>query len=278
MRLVVNGGRQDSAMQAAAAQLRTIFALPPKLVTSLDGRSVAVYPQEAQAIWAYRIPNWHPLPVFQAYSAYTPKLDRLNADALASATGPEAVLLQTVDATDGRFSAFESPAAVVSLLCNYRTERDSTKWAVLGRISNRCGPERLMATVRTRFNDTLRVPPAPSPDSLVIAKVQGTEVHGIELLRELLLRPYKRFAVLNGSQVGRLVPDTAPEGLLMRAPRWVYPHQLSARPNTKTLRIFKEGDLSDRSTLTVSFYAVPVTGGPVAKARPSPAGPARQRP
>ncbi|HEX5268916.1 MAG TPA: hypothetical protein VFW33_00450, partial [Gemmataceae bacterium] len=63
--------------------------------------------------------NWHPRPVFQSYSAYTPALLRRNADFFRSGDAPEYVLchLHTVDS---RLVAMEDSLALLEILRRYR--------------------------------------------------------------------------------------------------------------------------------------------------------------
>jgi hypothetical protein len=92
-----------------------------------------------------------PLPVFQEYNAYTKTLDRVNADALGSRSGPERILhenTQLVDPSyptatiDNRYPTWDPPEKSLAMLCNYVPLQTTARWQVLGRVPDRCGPPR----------------------------------------------------------------------------------------------------------------------------------------
>lgn len=94
--------------------------------------SVHIEPSETSVVLGIPELKWNPLPVPQSYSAYTPWLDGKNAAALGSAGGPEQVLYEA-SSVDGRVGRFESPAAMVSLLCNYRVTYIDKRWTLFRR-------------------------------------------------------------------------------------------------------------------------------------------------
>jgi len=63
--------------------------------------------------------NYAPRPVFQSYSAYTPRLARLNEAHFLGADAPEFVIFQLAY-LDGRVPTMEDPLALVALLRRYR--------------------------------------------------------------------------------------------------------------------------------------------------------------
>jgi hypothetical protein len=62
--------------------------------------------------------NWHPRPVFQSYTAYTPALLHLNADYFRSAAAPY-YLLCNINTVDGRLGAMEDSLALREILRRY---------------------------------------------------------------------------------------------------------------------------------------------------------------
>ena len=81
--------RWDGATARTRADQAADFGVPPHLVDELAGRTVHIDPWQAAVDTAYPVFTWTPLPVFQSFSAYTPYLDELNAEALRSAERPE---------------------------------------------------------------------------------------------------------------------------------------------------------------------------------------------
>jgi hypothetical protein len=92
--------------------------------------------------------NYVPRPVFQSYSAYTPRLARLNREFFESPRAPEFVLfkLQTID---GRLETMDDSLVIDLLPQRYRylfTERGFSLWQ---RKSNDAGPLAAPTPVRT---------------------------------------------------------------------------------------------------------------------------------
>jgi len=219
-RMALSPDRQRTEIDSNRTLLRYAYSLTPAMLRELEGHKVSVDPWEATAAWVFDL-GWSPVPVFQNYSAYTTKLDQLNADRIASADGPDRILRHTgkdpADPTtglDGRFLAWDPPAQAVATLCHFRTAVQSDRWQVLARTADRCGPLIPAGKVDASFGETVPVP-RPGPDQVVLVKVEGTAVGVLESLKSLFFRTDERRAVTaDGSY--RLVADTAADGLMLR--------------------------------------------------------------
>jgi hypothetical protein len=142
---------------------------------------VAVEPWETGAVWAYGL-EWAPLPVFQPYSAYTPKLDRLNSAVVESTDGPERILVENGPlvlaefpgrGVDGRFPGWDPPEQQRAILCNFAPLSTTRRWQVLGRVPDRCGPARPAGSAEASPGEAVPVP-APGPGEVVFASIEGT--------------------------------------------------------------------------------------------------------
>ena len=132
---------EDRFGRAGAAR-RSTRSTPAQLA-ALRGHSVAVEPWEVAAAWAYGL-DWLPLPVFQNYTAYTARLDRLNSEAIEDpARGPERILRENQALVVPQFPATTSTAASPSGIRPNRRGRSSatsSQWrpANAGRSSAGC--------------------------------------------------------------------------------------------------------------------------------------------
>ena len=145
-------------METGRQGMQGTYALTPEALAALRGHSVAVEPWEIAAAWAYDL-DWRPLPIFQNYSAYTSELDRLNAAAIEDPNGPE-VLLRQIPAGAGplggragfmgRQPAWDPPEQNIATVCNFIPVLTEGTWQVLSRIPDRCGPEKLIASLRKK--------------------------------------------------------------------------------------------------------------------------------
>jgi hypothetical protein len=223
--LVIRPGLRQQYVNSARSDLKTSLAVSPKVIAAVEGKSVAIEPWEISVAWAYEL-DWQPLPVFQNYSAYTAKLDRLNAAAIEDPDGPQVLLRQMPAGAiplGGRagFMArqpiWDPPEQNIAGVCNFAPTLTEGSWQVLSRIPDRCGPPKLIASHTGEPDEAVPVPQA-GRDELVVLRLHGAEVEGLERLTSLFWRPHERYATLNHGKYGyRLVPGTTGDGLIVSA-------------------------------------------------------------
>jgi len=83
--------------------------------------------------------NYAPRPVFQSYSAYTPRLARLNEAYFLGADAPEFVIFQLAY-LDGRVPTIEDPLALIALLRRYRPVLGENGFLLLQRDAQAMAP------------------------------------------------------------------------------------------------------------------------------------------
>jgi len=71
--------------------LKRGMPLPPAMRERIGDQTVDVFPWEIAYVWTNDL-NWRPRPVFQSYTAYTPRLDRMGADLYNSEAAPRFIL------------------------------------------------------------------------------------------------------------------------------------------------------------------------------------------
>ena len=155
LKYVAKPGGLAEQRQAGREAMQAYYGLTPRQLALLRSGSVHVASLEAGAAYAYGL-DWDPLPVFQQYTAYTERLDELNAAKLESSGAPDRILWENAPAVDPTFvsvrpfpgtidervPAWDSPAEMVQMLCRYRVEDWDDRWAVLRHSADRCGRER----------------------------------------------------------------------------------------------------------------------------------------
>jgi len=218
--------RWDEAAERTREDLQTAFEVPPSIVAAIDGHTVSIDPSAAAIATAYPGLTWRPEPIFQSYSAYTAALDRTNADLLRSAERPELILRQFVPgrrtqtipyAIDQRNYWFESPEATVERLCRYREVAASGNYQVLADSDRQCGPETPLGTVTAAPGESVAIPPAPSPDDMVLVRIRGVGDSPLARLQSALWRSPVWNVLIDGFRF-RLVPGTASDGLVLAVP------------------------------------------------------------
>ena len=200
------------------ALIGATFGLEPALVDLVGDEEVHVAPWDAGVAWAYFM-KWKPLPVFQEYSAYSPGLDELNAEALRADDAPGRVLREIPPISlDNHFPvSTDSPKATLELLCRYRVLRQAGFWEVLARGGDRCGPERDLGTVEAGWGDEVDVPSGRA-DEAVLVRIDGAGLGGLERLRSMFYKPERREISMDGTGF-RLIAAVAGEGLSSTCPR-----------------------------------------------------------
>jgi hypothetical protein len=245
----------------AAVTLALQYRLEPSTLRLLREHTVDIDPWEASLAWAYGL-DWHPLPVIQDYSAYTATLDRADATALSTSSGPERILRENTTLVglgnpngtiDGRNPAWDPPAKTLAMLCHYAPLQTTARWQVLRRSTDRCGPARLIGTFKAGDGETVRLPPAGA-GAILEARLVGAGVSGFERLRTFLYRARFRYLTVNGRFSYRLVPGTAGDGLLMDAdPKVDFPAPFAVSPGARTIALS-----GVPGTVTVKLYRIPV--------------------
>lgn len=196
----------------------TVMKVPPTMIERIGNKSVHIEPWDASVAWVYRL-NWRPLPVFQSYMAYTPGLDHLNADALASASAPQAILHQSL-ALDGRIPRFQSPAANVEMLCRYSMVAFGSDWNLFVRnATSRCGRGRALRSFSAAQGRPVTVPESAG-DEIVVAHFDGLDPGLGGTVRALLLRPRPMVFRVGADPVAhRFIVATQQSAHIIRVPQ-----------------------------------------------------------
>jgi hypothetical protein len=268
-----SSSRRQALTDAGRAGMKATYRLDRETRAALSGHSVAIEPWEAGVAWAYEL-DWEPLPVFQNYSAYTSELDDLNAEAVADQAGPERVLRENpllvlpefpTRGLDSRFWGWDPPRQQLAVLCNFAPVHTTRRWQVLGRIPNRCGKPRMVRTVAASEGEAVSVP-TPAAGEIVLARIHGAGIRGLERLTTLLFHARVRRLVVDGNRSYRLVPETAADGLLLRGrgPFVEAGEGFSPLPQARTIAVERAGD-----DLRFDFFRVRVKpAGPSPPAGP----------
>jgi hypothetical protein len=253
--------QRDEAADAARAVLVAGYAVDPQMLERIGSAPVDVRPWEIGLVWAYGL-NWQPLPVIQDYAAYTPQLDRLNADALAAPDGPRFVLrhlgYQSSYSLEGRLAVFDAPLEQRGLLCDFTPAMTTSTYQLLERGRDRCGPERDLGTVEAAFGEPVAIPQG-RPGEAVFARIDGAGSQGIERLRSFAYEEALRTVTL-GDISTRFETATAPDGLLLRAPAGAdFPKPFALALNAPTIAIDSQGGFATSDgPLEMHFFAVPI--------------------
>ena len=225
-------GRVEQRIQRAKAHHRGLYAIPNRFIEAIGSKTVHVDPDETSVVWAYNL-AWRPAPVFATYSAYTPELDKLNSDTLAS--GPEFVLSRlssTSPATgiDGRLATQESPLYSRALLCNYTLTGVENRWALFTRTGPHCGPLTPLSGVEVGTNP-VTIPAPGGPDMAVLVGIDLDRTI-VDRLFQGTIAPLSTFTVVLDGASYRLINGNASEPFLIASPASVNGTNLAIHART----------------------------------------------
>lgn len=266
---VASPARQHRLQADARLRITGYYGVAPRLIAAIGRRSVMMWPYAyGDLAYAYGL-RLQPFLGLEPYNSYTSRIDGLGARTIASGHGPARILRSAASAVppiDGRFATFEAPSATLQIFCRYRELASAQPWQVLTRAPNRCESPHPLSTVAARWGEPVPVPAPRRAAALVLVRVEGAGVQGLERLRELALRPQARWIALDGNR-SRLVAATAIDGLLLSAPpRSDYAPPFAMAPNATSIAVGRDGG-QPGGRLTYRFEEVPLrTIAPAARA------------
>lgn len=251
------GLAQHYVTEGKASQ-RAFYRIPDSMIATIGTGTVHIDPTETSAAWAYDL-AWLPAPVFQAFQAYSPRLDAMNAAVLATET--QFVLSKrstTSPATtiENRLLVQTSPLYYRAMLCNQKVREVDKRWALFARTAARCAPPTLLSEVDVSGGKSITVPAPSDPDSAILV--------GIDLQPTLMDRlfdghliPLTEFSVVLDGINYRLTNANAAEPFLLNTPASTDGTNLEIRSHTigiSRMRSLGQADPSAR----LRFYEIHV--------------------
>ncbi len=151
-----------SELGAEIEENRAHLRLPDSFHNLIQNGSVDAIPWDIDRVKANGW-KWRPRPVLQSYSAYTPALDRVNAEHLESGRAADFALVKLA-AIDGRHPFLETPLAWRALLDSYDLATESPDLFLLRRrASPRFEPLVELGRSSAGWDEEVRVPESGGP-------------------------------------------------------------------------------------------------------------------
>ncbi len=133
-RACVQPGSLAEDLRRNKAALREARPLPAEMQDLIGDAPVGILPMDIFVAYAHDL-NWSPQPTLQTFSAFTARLDELNAGHFSPPDNPEFILWST-QAFDQRYPVFDGPAVFLSLLENYRPVAINSDFLLLQKSSS----------------------------------------------------------------------------------------------------------------------------------------------
>jgi hypothetical protein len=270
-KMLLDRNLHESILEDSKLRIQKFYKFDAKVLRAIGNQSVDIIPWDIALCWAYGM-NWHPRPVFQSYSAYTQKLDLVNALHFATDDSPSFVIY-SYKSIDGRYPLFDEPETFRNILCRYEYFDQSGEFIVLRR---REGVDPVLIDEVGSLRGALGEP-IPVPDyeeGLIFGRVH-LDYSPMGELKKLFWRPsslYIQFEFKDGtrSQRFRFIPEVAGNGLLLsqyvgstcdlslifKGCIW---------SDIKSFIIFPENPLDYSDSITVDFFGIPMRGPRIVK-------------
>ena len=187
--------------------------LPDGLLHEIWTESIGIFPWEAAYAAANKL-TYAPFPVFQAYSAYTPYLDSLNAHYINDSKRAPHFILMEWKAIDGRHPLVDVPAMWLSMYRWYDVQ-DGREGLLLLRRREKTRFQQLSFIEAKEFShgDTI---PIPSSDSPIVVKIFLKHTLRGNLRKVLYKIPEVTIELFSGFQppaTFRVIPGPLQDGI-----------------------------------------------------------------
>lgn len=210
LRVLTDFAGTRRALEAQSAAALAGNALPGDLRAALAGHTFGVFPLEIT--WAApMVKRFRPFPVWQAFQAYTPYLDRMNAEFLADAGRAPEYLVFDWEAIDGRHPLLDVPAVTREMYRHYEAAgRYGSHLLLRRRQQPRFGEARRVGGTMWQTDKPLMVPAARHPLEVRI----HLRLSAGGWLRNLAYRVEPMGVVLTGEE-GAIISARVPPGVLV---------------------------------------------------------------
>jgi hypothetical protein len=198
-----------------ATAASTAGIVPSSITATLRGHTVTALPWDDAYVIESHL-RWDTLPEPQTYSAYTPYLDHLDANQLASSQGAQRLVI-TLEDIDARYLFWDPPAVWDTVISRYTCGRTFQNSVVLVRRPPVVGAPSLLGSASGRMGTWIPVPRTTAAYEFASVQI-GSSLEGRIL--NVALRQTAVMAMLqlsNGEVVGpvRVIAATAGDGLYL---------------------------------------------------------------
>ena len=240
--LLVDPDYQQFSLHEAALAAKSYYSLPPAIVSSTKGHPVTVDPWETTLAWAYDF-DWHPVPIFQTYAAYTARLDQINADAIASAPHDQVVIRGLPVPVDNRNPMWDTPRYLLALACNYVMGPSDERWMTLRKSDQRCSALSEVSTIRLETGHQITLPDVQAGQILVGHFTPDT-ASPLSMIGHALGKDYSPLLVHADGVEYRLSTGLAAGPLLLHVPASLgWPYSYGGSLHYKVLAFSQPGTL-----------------------------------
>jgi hypothetical protein len=213
---LVHPARLRAHLERDKEILEEQYALP-RMRACIKDASVDLISYE-QGILLLNHLNWHPRPVLQSYSAYTPRLLAANARFFRESSAPEFVIFR-IEPVDGHLPSMEDSQAMFEIFKHYRPVLAERSYLLFQRSNDAVAaltPGNLLRQQRVHFNEEVFIEDLKAPAQKLSIHLRYTLKGKV---RKLLYKPPSVSLAVHTADhacfIHRLVPGMAEDGFLI---------------------------------------------------------------
>jgi hypothetical protein len=205
---------REKTLENVKSKMRETYGLDKNTLEYINGKSLNMLPWEIALPYAYNM-NWSPMPVFQSYSAYTPKLDLINAGYFEGNASPE-ILLYSTETIDGRYHIYDTPETFRMILNNYEPVLIDKTYLLL---EKRDKPipvsQELVSALDAKIGEPILIPKID--EGLIFAKIYMDYNLAGKILNILFKAPEARIKLKSGEKEynHRFIFSNARDGIFL---------------------------------------------------------------
>ncbi len=188
----------------------------PKIRKIVGNETVDIFSYEQLVVFVNHL-NWHPRPIFQSYSAYTPKLLKINRDFYESQQAPKFVIfkLQTLAQ---RFPIMDDIEAIKVLLRDYVPVLEERDYLLLKRSQqlNNVTTSSVLLKQNIKFDESLDVASLSNEPLLLSLEISKTWVGKVYALLYKSSAVYLELTTVDNEKLlYRIIPNMLKSGVLI---------------------------------------------------------------
>ena len=185
--------------------------LPESILNKIGNSSIDVIPWDNAIIYANDY-NWQSRPILQSFNSYNPTLDNFDAKFLSSNNSPQ-LLLYTWKSIDGRFSAFDTPSSLRSILCNYEIIEQDYRTTLFEKAGSKCLEPISISNQTVFFGQSVLVPKIE--DGYLFAKIHIKQNPLGKISDFVYKSPHVRIQLNDNSFHHRFIYPNAENGIIL---------------------------------------------------------------
>jgi len=195
--------------------IRNQFEIKPSIIQAVEDKPVTIIPWDLMMSQGYHF-KFIPQVIPQAYSAYTPYLDKQNAKQILSDDALQKIIY-TFEDIDNRYPLFSEPYTFDTILSCYKTQIPGNRYSLFTR-KDSCQNLNLasISAIKSEFNKWVNLP--PNADFMDIYISQTFLSHIINILYKPLCHIYISFKLSDNTVVGpyRFIPAVSQDHLFIK--------------------------------------------------------------